>query len=249
MTREDARGTYEPLNTLKPVAEDIWIADGPIIRFGMPWPKMPFPTRMTVIRLSDGGLFIHSPTEAEKSLIGEVEALGPPRWLIAPNRIHYWWIADWHAAFPDARAWLAPRVREQAGERISFETTELGHGNGYPWDEEVETLAVEGSYMTEIVFFHRASRTLVLTDLIENFEARRLGPFMRILARLGGVLAPDGQMPRDMRLTYRDREGLKAAVETMIGWDPERIILAHGKWFRENGAMELRRAFRWVLDD
>jgi hypothetical protein len=37
--------TYEPLNTLKSVADDVWIVDGPVIRFGMPWPKMPFPTR------------------------------------------------------------------------------------------------------------------------------------------------------------------------------------------------------------
>jgi hypothetical protein len=43
--------TYPPLNTLKRVVEDVWIVDGPVIRFGMPWPKMPFPTRMTVIRL------------------------------------------------------------------------------------------------------------------------------------------------------------------------------------------------------
>jgi hypothetical protein len=249
MTREAASATYEPINTLKPVGDDIWIADGPIIHFGMPWPKMPFPTRMTVIRLKDGGLFVHSPTAAETSLVEEVRTLGEPRYLVGPNRIHYWWLPDWHAVFPDAQVWLAPRIREQAGERIAFETCELG-GDRYPWDGEIDTLAVEGGYMTEVVFFHRASRTLVLTDLIENFEPRRMGPAMRVLTRLGGVLAPDGQMPRDMRLTFRrHREGLKRAVETMIGWDPERVIIAHGNWFRENGAAELKRAFRWLRDD
>ncbi|HUU24995.1 MAG TPA: hypothetical protein VMW68_05460, partial [Methyloceanibacter sp.] len=54
-------GTYSPLNTLKPVFENVWIVDGPVIAFGMPWPKLPFPTRMTVIRLAGGDLFIHSP--------------------------------------------------------------------------------------------------------------------------------------------------------------------------------------------
>jgi hypothetical protein len=248
MPHMDASATYEPVNTLKPVAEDIWIVDGPVIRFGMPWPKMPFPTRMTVIRLKNGDLLLHSPTMADEGLIRAVKALGAPRHLIAPNRIHYWWIPDWHAAFPDAEVWLAPRVREQAGGRISFETSELAGRGKYPWEGEVETLAVEGGYMTEIVFFHRASRTLVLTDLIENFEPQKLGPFMRLVARLGGVLAPDGQMPRDMRVTYRsNRAGMREAVETMIGWDPEHVIIAHGRWFRENGAAELRRAFRWLL--
>ena len=57
--REDA--TYPPLDALKPVADDLWIVDGPIIRFGLKWLKMSFPTRMTLIRC-DGDLFIHSPT-------------------------------------------------------------------------------------------------------------------------------------------------------------------------------------------
>ena len=39
--------TYPPLNTLKAVAPDLWIVDGPTIPFGaMPGLKVPFPTRM-----------------------------------------------------------------------------------------------------------------------------------------------------------------------------------------------------------
>jgi hypothetical protein len=56
-------------------------------------------------------------------------------------------------------------------------------------------------------------------------------------------------MPRDMRLTFRNQKReLKAAVETMIAWNPERIIIAHGQWYDKDAAAELRRAFRWVLD-
>jgi hypothetical protein len=54
-------------------------------------------------------------------------------------------------------------------------------------------------------------------------------------------------MPRDMRITLSKRK-LKAAVETMIGWNPERVIIAHGRWYETNGTGELRRAFRWLLD-
>jgi hypothetical protein len=194
--------TYPPLNALKRVAADVWIVDGPVIRFGMPWPRMPFPTRMTIIRLAGRNLFIHSPTPLTSGLKREVEGIGAPRWIIGPNRIHYWWIPEWHAAFPDAE------------------------------------------------FFHRASRTLVLTDLIEAFEPQKLGRIMRWLTKLGGVQHPDGQMPRDMRLTYRKaKRKLRSAVETMIGWNPERVILAHGHWYRTNGAAELQRAFRWLLDE
>ncbi len=73
---------------------------------------------------------------------------------------------------------------------------------------------------------------------------------MRWLTRLGGVRDPDGQMPRDMRLTFARRKlQLKAAIATMISWDPARIILAHGRWYETDGTHELRRAFRWLIDE
>lgn len=241
--------TYPPLDTLKPVATDIWVVDGPLIRFGMPWPKVPFPTRMTVVRLAGDHLFIHSPTPLSPALRAEIERCGRPRWIVGPNRIHYWWVPDWRAAFPDADVYLAPRIREQAGARIDFDGLSLARDSGYPWDAEIATLPVAGGFMTEVEFFHRASRTLILTDLIENFEPHKLGFVTRMLTWLGGVQDPYGAMPRDMRLTFaKHRDALRAAVETMIAWNPERVILAHGRWYETNGAQELRRAFRWLLD-
>jgi hypothetical protein len=239
--------TYPPLDTLKPVAEDVWIVDGPAIRFGMPFAKMAFPTRMTVIRLGDA-LFVHSPTSLGPALQREVDALGSPRWIVAPNRIHYSWVPDWRQAYPDAAIYLAPRIREQARGRIDFPAQELSAASGYPWDGVIATLPVRGRFMTEVEFFHRPSRTLVLTDLIENFEPARLGLGARLLAWFGGVLDPDGAMPRDMRFTFsRNKAELRAAVETMIGWQPERIVLAHGRWYDKDAVAELRRAFRWLL--
>jgi hypothetical protein len=238
--------TYPPLDTLKPVADDVWIVDGPAIRFGALGLTVPFPTRMTVIRLGRD-LFLHSPTEAAPELRSAIDRLGRVAWIVAPNRLHYWWVPDWHMAYPQAGVYLAPRIAEQAGGRIAFPGSALEARAGYPWDDAISTLPIAGRFMTEVVFFHRASRTLVLTDLIENFEAEKLAsPWLRWLIRFGGVLAPDGQMPRDMRLTY-SKPMLRAAVETMLGWDPERVIIAHGKWLEHDGARELRRAFRWLL--
>ena len=70
--------TYEPLNTLKSVADDVWIVDGPVIRFGMPWPKIPFPTRMTIIRIGKSDLFVHSPTRLTEDLKTEIGKLTAP---------------------------------------------------------------------------------------------------------------------------------------------------------------------------
>lgn len=51
-----------------------------------------------------------------------------------------------------------------------------------------------------------------------------------------------------MRLTFaKQRPELKAAVRTMIGWQPERIIIAHGRWFETGGTAALERSFSWLL--
>jgi hypothetical protein len=66
--------------------------------------------------------------------------------------------------------------------------------------------------------------------------------------RWSGAADPDGKAPIDMRATFRrHRAQVRAAVETMIGWNPDRVLLAHGRWYDRDGTAELRRAFRWAL--
>ena len=251
MTDSDASATYPPINRLKGVAQDVWIVDGPVIRFGIGWPRFPFPTRMTVIRLSSGELFVHSPTPLTPLLREEIERTGRVGFIIGPNRVHYWWIPEWKLAFPDAAVYLAPRIQEQAKRRIVFDCRPLAAPNGYLWDAEIATLPVPGSYMTEIEFFHRSSRTLILTDLIESFEPHKVrSVFLRLLTIIGGVSPPHGGLPRDLRLnfTWRHRKELQAAARTMLAWNPERVIFAHGRWHETNGAAELQQAFRSILE-
>jgi hypothetical protein len=256
--------TYEPTGTLKPVAEGVWIVDGPLIRFGYLGLKFPFPTRMTVLRLKDGSLWLHSPTDLTPALKKEIDELGPVQHLIAPNRIHYWWLGDWAAAYPGAKTYAAPGVKKQARKNGRFA--------GYQFDlamamapattspattspamtmapDEIDMLVVPGGYLSEAVFFHRASRTLILTDLMQNYERSKIAsPLFRFMTRLSGAADPDGKMPFDLRLTFIGyRRQLAEAVRTMIGWAPERIIIAHGRWYAADGVVELKRAFRWVV--
>jgi hypothetical protein len=239
---------YRPINTLKPVATDIWLVDGPIIDFRYLGMRLPFPTRMTIVRLAAGGLWVHSPTELTAELRAEVEKLGPVRHLIAPNRIHYWWIADWQRAFPGALTHGAPGVRAAAGARGASFERDLSDRPDPGWAGEIEQLLVRGRYLSEAIFLHRASRTLILTDLIESFEAEKVqSRWLRLIMRLAGCMHPDGSMPIDLRMTFLGhRREFRRVVSTMLAWRSERVIIAHGHWYHENGARELRRAFRWL---
>jgi hypothetical protein len=105
---------YEPLNTLKPVGEDLWVVYGPIVRMSYFGGSVPFPTRMVVARLENGDLFLWSPVEPDGGLRAEIDALGPVHHLVSPNKIHYAHIAAWKRIYPGATAWASPGVRERA---------------------------------------------------------------------------------------------------------------------------------------
>lgn len=246
---DTAAPLYEPINILKPVAPGLWIVDGPIVRMAALGGSAPFPTRMTVARLADGGLWCHSPIAPDAALFAAIDALGPVRHLVSPNKLHYAHIAAWKRRYPAAVAWASPGVRERAASQrieVIFDA-ELGDRPNLAWAAELDQLHFRGSrVIEEVVFLHRASATLILADLIENFEAARLGMAMRWIARLGGVLDPDGKAPLDMRLTFRDRATARACLQRITDWQPRRIILAHGRCYLDSAGAELRRAFRWL---
>src|SRR3546814_2016481 len=106
-------------------------------------------------------------------------------------------------------------------------------------------------YLWLLFFFFSSRRRHTRCALVTGVQTCALpicSRWMRWLIRLGGTLDPFGGMPRDMRLAYwRNRRRLRAAVQEMIALAPHRVILAHGRWYRNDGTAQLRRAFHWLL--
>lgn len=239
---------YEPINVLKPVADNIWIVDGPEVRMRFAGLKLPFTTRMTVVRLPDRRIWVHSPTALTDELHKAVNALGPVSFLISPNRLHTSWLATWKAQWPEAVTIGVASESAWNGTRIEY-GMDLGGNGTFPWQPAIGQCLVPGGSFSEAIFFHAASRTLILTDLVENFEMTRVtGFWMRLLLRISGPLDPNGTAPPDMRYTFRHhRPQLRAAVQQMRAWAPERVILSHGRWYQNDGLAEMERAFAWVM--
>lgn len=191
-----------------------------------------------------------SPTEPDGGLRAEIDALGPVRHLVSPNKIHYAHIAAWKRIYPEAKAWASPGVRERAASQgidVSFEA-DLGDQPEEAWRGDLDQLVFRGSrFMEEVVFFHRRTRTLILADLIENFEPEKIGGAWRSLLRSAGATDPDGKAPIDLRLTFLGgKDAARASFERVLSWEPERVIVVHGRPYERDGAAELRRAFRWL---
>jgi Domain of unknown function (DUF4336) len=237
---------YPPLDVLKPVADGVWIVDsGPISAFGMS-----LPVRMSVIRLAGGDLWLHSPTRYDDTLRTELERHGRIRHLVAPNIAHWTFVRDWQQRCPDAVTWAAPGLRERSqvkksGLRLDRDLAEMPPPE---WSAEMEHAVVPGGGFREVDFFHKPSRTLVLTDLVVNLEPEKLSLPMRTLARLTGVLAPDGKAPLYLRLVIRARRRQAAeAASRMLAWAPERVVFTHGRWFERDATTALRRSLAWLV--
>lgn len=243
---------YEPVGVPKALAADLWIVDGPVVRMAMYGARIPFPTRATIVRLGDGRLWVHSPTaELPEALARAVEALGPVAHLVSPNRLHYAGVPVWSARWPEARCWASPGVRARAagqGVAVRFDA-DLGDAPEAAWAADIDQHVFAGSrWLHEVVFFHRRSRTLILADLIENFEPAKVRgrAFRWLLARVG-VLAPDGRTPLDLRATFVGRRAAaRASLERLLAWAPERVVLSHGRCLDSDARAHLERAFRWL---
>jgi hypothetical protein len=242
-----SRASYPPLDTPKPVAEGVFIVDSQMSgTMGMV-----LGVRMTVIRLPDGGLLLHSPTRFSHALKRELEQIGPIRHLVAPNIAHWLFLKDWQAACPEATTWAAPGLRDRAqvrraGLRLDHDLTDTPPA---AWGDALELATVPGGLgFHETALFHRPSRSLLLTDLVLNLEEQKVPAPVRPIGRLFGIEAPDGMPPPYLRAVVRMRQAEAArAAEHLLALQPERVIFAHGQWFQQNGTAALRHSLRWLL--
>ncbi|HYW61936.1 MAG TPA: DUF4336 domain-containing protein, partial [Bradyrhizobium sp.] len=72
------------------------------------------PLRMSVIRLANGDLLLHSPAQYTDDLKSAIEALGRIRHLIAPSIGHWMFLRDWQRACPAAKTWVVPGLKDRA---------------------------------------------------------------------------------------------------------------------------------------
>ncbi len=221
---------------------EIWIADGPAVTAAL---GFRFPTRMAVVRLAGGALFVWSPVALSDALRAELDALGKVACLVAPNSLHDLFIADWKRAYPGARIFAAPGLRERRKD-IAFDE-DLGDPPPGDWAGQIDQVVVRGNAITtEVVFFHRASATIIFTDLIQQLPKGWYSGWRAVVAKLDLMTAAEPSVPRKFRLAFRDRRAARAAVQQILAWPAQRVLMAHGAPVAESGQAVIAKAFRWM---
>ncbi len=219
----------------------IWISDGPEAVVA----GFRYPTRMAVIGLHDGSLLIWSPVALSAALRVAVDALGPVAHIVAPNSLHHLHLGDWQAAYPAAQLYAAPGLAAKRRD-IAF-AAELGDTAPPDWADALDQVAVRGNRITtEMVFFHRASATLLFTDLLQQFPRGWFSGWRALVAQLDGMTADAPRVPRKFRLSFTDRRAARAAVRRILTWPAERLIAAHAPPVTSGAQPLVARAFAWL---
>lgn len=226
---------------LEQFGDDIWIASGPVVT------SMAFryPTRMAVIRLSGGRLFVWSPVAVSPELRAEIDALGDVSFLIAPNSLHYVFLREWKAAYPQAALYAAPGVRERC-KAIAFDA-DLGDDPPSDWSGEIDHAVMRGNLITtEVVFFHRKSGAVLFADLIQHFQSGWFSGWRAVIARMDGMTGPAPQVPKKFRAAFVDRKAAREGLKRILAWPAQRVLMAHGEPVTRDAQPFLARTFAWL---
>lgn len=201
-------------------------------------------TRMTVVRLSSGALWVHSPIDVDAGLRKKLHEIGAVGFVVAPSNRHHRFARAFHASYPAAELFVSPHVPERNGS-LAFGTP-LAATPPAPWAGDLDQVPIAGHRsLDEVVFLHRPSRTLIVADLLAwaDDDSWALRALDRLVGRRGGS-APR----RPTTLTFRDRVSARGSLVRVLAWDFDRIAPAQGRPISWGGKAVLREAYRSLFE-
>lgn len=202
-------------------------------------------SRLTVVRLEDGSLLVHSPVKLTGELKDEVDALGEVTHVVMPNAFHHVYAKPWIEAYPDATTHGAQELRNKRKDLRIDET--LGAEPHPDWEGTLEPIPIAGCMLEETVFLHPASRTLITVDLIESFVDGVDHLPTRLYLKAAGIHGKTG-FARPLRMLYRDKAAARRDIEGIVARDFDRVILSHGSVVESDGPRRVREAYAgWLL--
>lgn len=211
---------------------------------------VPLHLRMTVIKLNNGELWLHSPTRISDSLMQSVNALGTLAYIIAPNNGHNLWLKEWVQAYPNAKVYVSrgiPKKLPTLGDYIIIEEQ-----SALPWQDEIELASMPSvNFFDEQVFFHKASRSLIVTDLVQNhanekvdgIKAKVSQRLLKIIGFNNICIAP----PLRAGFLIKDKAAFTLFIQRILAWDFDRVIVTHGNIISQDAKTTLEKLFQRFL--
>jgi hypothetical protein len=239
-------------NSLQQLAPDLWIANQPLRFMGLS-----VGTRMTVMRLGEGRLVVISPIALTPELATQLDCLGSVAYQIAPNRYHHLFAQAFQQQYPQAQFWGAIGLQEKRPDLkieqvITAEAGEIETEILYRQFSGINVPSTTFSGLgkpdpiNEVVFYHKSSRTLIITDIAFHFDEMNAWETRLAGKLIGGYKALQPTLLEKWSLT--DRTLVERSIRAVLEWDFDRVIMAHGSIIETNGKAMLKAGYEWLLD-
>jgi hypothetical protein len=177
-------------------------------------------------------------------LVDRIREIGPVAHLIAPGSYHYFYVTAWQEAFPEAMVWICPGVERKQPD-LEFDWFLSDHAPN-AWAEELDQVLVRGNrFIWEVVFLDRPSRTLIITDLLENIgeKSGAVGWQLKLWWKAVFHMWDNPKPAPEYQMGWKDRRAAKQSLERILEWDFDRIVLAHGENIESDAKAVLRKAW------
>lgn len=200
---------------------------------------LPISSRMTVVRLAGGRLWLHSPVPVSLSLRQELAKLGEVGWLVAPSRAHDLFVRQASEIFPQAEVWVAPGL--SGAPTVPRRARTLDANGMAQWTPALDGALVEGMpAVNETLWFHRPSGSLIVTDLLQWWR----GPLpwqAWAWAHAMGVRRQMG-VSRMFRWFVQDRDAFRRSLTGLSAWPVRRVLTCHNSEVALDAYAQVRRA-------
>jgi hypothetical protein len=209
-----------------------------------------FNARMSVVRVSDSKLLLHSPCEIDAPTKQAISALGEVAYIVAPGSYHYFHIPSAQAAFPDANTYICPGVERKRPD-IDFDWF-LADQPPAAWSDTLDQVLVRGNkYIWEVAFFHKPSQTLLLTDLIENItdQTPNTNWLLKLWWKAVFHMWNNPKPAPEYQLGWKDKAAARQSLQRILDWDFDRIVLSHGDLIDKEAKATAREAWKAPLGE
>ena len=208
-----------------------------------------FDARMTVAKLDDNRLMLHSPCEIDAATQAGIDAIGTVDCIVAPGSYHYFYVASAQVAFPNADTYICPGIERKRPD-IAFDWFLSDHAPA-SWSDVMGQVLVRGNrFIWEVAFFHRPTKTLLLVDLIENITdtTPHVNWGMKLWWKAVFHMWNNPKPAPEYQFGWKDKALARASLQLILEWDFDRVVIAHGDNVTDGAKEFVKEAWKAPLN-
>ncbi|EME86693.1 uncharacterized protein MYCFIDRAFT_77479 [Pseudocercospora fijiensis CIRAD86] len=213
--------------------------------------------RATAIRLQDRRVLLLNPIQLGQAVQDRLDQLGGVDY-IACDLGHHSYVADYLNRWPNAKTIGVsglPGKRKDVKWDFIYEDWQQSPEDQFSFSHGIETVLFEGFITHAVAWYHRPTKTLIISDLLMNLPATEQyhpssadeGPFSREFAKRAH---PFSIWFRRLiyYVAYVEYTPMRRDAKRVAELDIQRIVPCHGDVLDSDGNKAWAEGYQWFLE-